>query len=199
MSNNVKQQHYSVSREERNKANGHPSFLVLFTGLSGSGKSTLANHLERKLQQKSITTYTLDGDNLRLGLNKDLQFSQEDRKENLRRMAETGKLLVDAGVVTLAAFISPLEADRNMIRSIVGPEDYVEIYLSTSLTECERRDVKGLYLKARKGIIPDFTGISAPYETPLNPDLVLDTEHMSIENATSDILTFLTKRFPAFG
>ena len=199
MSNNVKQQHYSVSREERNKANGHPSFLVLLTGLSGSGKSTLANHLERKLQQKNLTTYTLDGDNLRLGLNKDLQFSQEDRKENLRRMAETGKLMVDAGVVTLAAFISPLESDRNMIRSIVGPADYVEIYLSTSLTECERRDVKGLYLKARKGIIPDFTGISAPYETPSNPDLVLDTEHMSIENATSDILTFLTKRFPAFG
>lgn len=199
MSNNVKQQHYSVSREERNKANGHPSFLVLFTGLSGSGKSTLANHLERKLQLKNITTYTLDGDNLRLGLNKDLQFSQEDRKENLRRMAETGKLMVDAGVVTLAAFISPLESDRNMIRSIIGPEDYVEIYLSTSLTECERRDVKGLYLKARKGIIHDFTGISAPYETPSNPDLVLDTEHMSIDNATSDILTFLTKRFPAFG
>lgn len=194
MSNNITPQFYSVSRGERNNANRHQSFFILFTGLSGSGKSTIANNLERQLQQRGLKTFTLDGDNLRLGLNKDLLFSPEDRKENLRRMAETGKLMVNAGLITIAAFISPLDSDRKMIQTIIGTEDYIEIYLSTTLNVCEQRDVKGLYAKARQGLIPDFTGVSAPYESPTNPNLVIDTELTSLENATSEILSYLTNR-----
>jgi len=194
MSNNITPQFYTVSRSERNSVNRHQSFFILFTGLSGSGKSTIANNLERQLQQRGLKTFTLDGDNLRLGLNKDLLFSPEDRKENLRRMAETGKLMVNAGLITLAAFISPLDSDRKMIQTIIGTEDYIEIYLSTTLNVCEQRDVKGLYAKARQGLIPDFTGVSAPYESPTNPNLDIDNELTSLENPTSEILFYLTNR-----
>ncbi|WP_242155860.1 adenylyl-sulfate kinase [Aestuariivivens sediminis] len=164
---------YKISKEERQKLNGHNSFLVFFTGLSGSGKSTLANALEVKLNLMHIHTYVLDGDNIRRGINKNLGFSPEDRSENNRRIGEISKLFVDAGLVVLAAFVAPYEKDRNFIRNTVGLDNYIEVFVNTSLEECERRDVKGLYKKARQGKIKNMTGISAPYEIPENPDVVV--------------------------
>lgn len=162
--------------------NGHNSFMVLFTGLSGSGKSTIANALEVKLQSLGIKTFILDGDNMRAGINKDLSFSPEDRSENIRRIGEIGKLLVDAGIVTLAAFVAPYQKDRHHIRDIVGVDAFVEVFVNTSLEVCEDRDVKGLYKKARRGEIKNMTGISAPYEVPASPAVTL-TENNSVEEA----------------
>ncbi len=156
--------------------------MVLFTGLSGSGKSTIANALEMKLQSLGIHTFILDGDNMRSGINKDLSFSPEDRSENIRRIGEIGKLFVDAGVVVLAAFVAPYEKDRNHIRNIVGVDTFVEVFVNTSLEICEKRDVKGLYKKARKGEIMNMTGISAPYEAPSSPAVTITEEH-SVEEA----------------
>lgn len=162
-----------------------------FTGLSGSGKSTIANLVEQKLHQKGIKTYTLDGDNIRKGINSDLSFSPEDRTENIRRIAEVANLMINAGLVTLAAFVSPYKKDRENIRSIVKDVNFVEIYINTSIEECERRDVKGLYKKARAGEIKNMTGISAPYEAPENPDIEIKTEEMSIQESVHKILAYI--------
>jgi|TARA_E500000318_G_C3563548_1_gene214652 adenylylsulfate kinase len=186
MEENIIKHNYKIGMNERRKANGHNSFLIFFTGLSGSGKSTVANALEQKLVEEKIKTYTLDGDNVRKGINKDLSFSAEDRSENNRRIGEVANLFVDAGMVVLAAFVAPFEKDRNFIKKTVGEENYVEVFVNTSLEECEKRDVKGLYQKARKGEIKDMTGISSPYEVPLRPDIIL-TETESVEDAVSRI------------
>ena len=171
---------------QRQKANGHNSFLIFFTGLSGSGKSTIANGLERRLYNDAIKTYILDGDNVRHGINKNLTFSPEDRSENLRRIGEISKLLIEAGVVVLAAFIAPYEKDREFIKKTVGADNYVEVFVNTSLEECERRDVKGLYKKARKGEIKNMTGISAPYEVPKNAYIEV-TQRNTLEEAVEII------------
>ncbi|WP_252381608.1 adenylyl-sulfate kinase [Desulfovulcanus ferrireducens] len=182
-----------VKRADRNRLNKHKSGLIWFTGLSASGKSTIAHLVEKKLHEQGIRTYVLDGDNVRHGLNVDLGFSREDRKENLRRIVEVCKLMVDAGLVVLTAFISPYNEDRAYVRSKLN-DDYIEIYVKCSVEECERRDPKGLYKKARAGIIKNYTGISAPYEVPDNPDLVIDTEHCDPEKAAVLVLEFLKSR-----
>lgn len=195
MSKNIVRQDYKIDRKRREKRNEHPSKLLWFTGLSGSGKSTLANALETHLHQLGYYTYTLDGDNIRGGLNHDLGFSKRDREENLRRIGEIAKLFVDAGVLTLAAFISPLRANRNQIQSIVGKDDFLEIYVKADLETCEKRDVKGLYKKARAGEISNFTGISAPYEIPETPDITVDTSSQSLEEALDDLIKQLKSYF----
>lgn len=167
--------------------NGHNSFLVLFTGLSGAGKSTIANALEKRLYEKNISTYVLDGDNIRKGINKNLGFSPEDRSENNRRIGEIARLFIDAGVVVLAAFVSPYKKDRENIMRTVGPMNFIEVFVNTSLGECERRDVKGLYKKARAGEIKNMTGISAPYEIPENPDVEI-AQSCSVEEAVELIM-----------
>lgn len=187
MSKHIIPHSYHTTLDDRQRANGHNSFLVFFTGLSGSGKSTLANALERELFQRGIKTYVLDGDNVRTGLNKNLGFSPEDRRENIRRIGELARLFVDAGLVVLAAFVAPYAADRDTIRNRVGPENYVEVYVNTSLEICESRDVKGLYAKARKGEIPNMTGVSAPYEAPVNPDVEVTPDH-SVEESVALIM-----------
>ena len=188
---NIFDQEYQISIEERKKANGHNSFLLWFTGLSGSGKSTIANKVEQELYNQGIKTYTLDGDNIRKGLNNDLSFSPEDRTENIRRIAETASLMIDAGLVVLAAFVSPYKKDRENIKNIVKDVNFVEIYVNTSVEECERRDVKGLYKKARAGEIKNMTGISAPYEAPDNPDIEILTEQESVDEAVMKIVDFI--------
>lgn len=188
MNKNVIQQDYNVSVEHRRRQNKHNSLLIWFTGLSGSGKSTLANQVEVALHEQGLRTYVLDGDNIRRGLNTDLDFTPEGRKENLRRIAEAAKLFIDAGVVTLAAFISPLQKDREKIKQIVGKENFIEIYVKASVEACEKRDVKGLYQKARNGEIKNFTGISAPYEEPENPDVVVNSEKETIAESIQIIM-----------
>jgi adenylylsulfate kinase len=166
--------------------------------LSASGKSTLANALEQRLWERGVRSYVLDGDNVRHGLNKDLGFSPEDRTENIRRIGEVAKLFTDAGVVNITAFISPYRSDRDAVRAIMKPGDFVEIYVACSLEECERRDPKGLYQKARAGQIPEFTGISAPYEEPLNPELVIRTDEGSLEECVGVVIGYLeTKGYVA--
>src|SRR5690606_19672794 len=172
----------------------HDSLVVWFTGLSGSGKSTLANALEAKLFEKGIRTYILDGDNIRIGLNKGLSFSEEDRHENIRRIAEVGKLFFDAGIVALTAFISPSQKDRDLERKIIGEENFVEIYINTPMEVCEQRDIKGLYKKARAGEIKNFTGLDAPYETPERPELEIKTEEQSIEESVEKVYMFLMEK-----
>ncbi|MBL85419.1 MAG: adenylyl-sulfate kinase [Winogradskyella sp.] len=194
MRDNIIPHDYQISIEDRRKQNGHNSFLLWFTGLSGSGKSTIANVVEQKLHQNSIKTFTLDGDNIRKGINKDLTFSPQDRTENIRRIAEVANLMVDAGLVTLAAFVSPYKKDRENIRSIVKDVNFVEIFVNTSVEECERRDVKGLYKKARAGEIKNMTGISAPYEAPENPDIEIKTENESVEAAAQRIVDYITPK-----
>jgi len=194
MSLNTTKQIYKVTKLEREAKHGHKSFLIWFTGLSGSGKSTLANLVELELHKQNMSTYVLDGDNIRQGINKDLTFVPEDRSENIRRIAEIGNLMVDAGILTLAAFISPYIKDRELVKNIVGGDKFIEIFINTSLEECERRDVKGLYRKARAGEIKNMTGISAPYEAPLNPDFEIITDVQSIENTVKELLTFLNKK-----
>lgn len=191
MSKNIIPHLYSISLQNRRKANKHNSFLLWFTGLSGSGKSTIANAVEYELYKKGIKTYTLDGDNVRKGLNKDLTFSPTDRTENIRRIAETANLMIDAGLVVLAAFISPYKKDRENIKKTVKDVNFIEIYINTSIEECERRDVKGLYAKARAGEINDMTGISAPYEAPEKPDIEIKTEQETIDESVKRILEFL--------
>jgi adenylylsulfate kinase len=194
MKENIIRQNYEVSQLERNQANKHRSFLVWFTGLSGSGKSTIANALEHKLHQEGIKTYVLDGDNIRLGINKDLSFSAEDRSENMRRIAEIAKLFIDAGVVVMGAFVSPYKKDRKSIEYVVGNNNFVEVFVNTSLEACELRDVKGLYAKARKGEIKDFTGINAPYEAPENPDIEVVTDNMTVREAVDIIYPVIIKK-----
>lgn len=171
MSENIVPYSYKVTRAQRQHTKGHQSFLVFFTGLSGSGKSTLCNALEQKLFHEGVHTYVLDGDNIRKGINKNLGFSPEDRSENIRRIGEIARLFVDAGVVVLAAFVAPYAEDREALRTLVGDEHYIEVFVNTPLEICEQRDVKGLYARARKGEIRNLTGVSAPYEAPLRPDV----------------------------
>ena len=194
MQKNIVKHSYSVNRDSRKKLKQHQSILLWFTGLSGSGKSTIANCVEQELHKNSIHTYTLDGDNIRKGLNSDLSFSPEDRTENIRRIAETAHLMMDAGLVVLAAFVSPYRNDRDHIRKIIGDDSIVEIYINTSVEECERRDVKGFYKKARKGEIKNMTGISAPYESPLHPDIQINTEEVTIVDATKQIINFINPK-----
>ncbi|WP_179336970.1 adenylyl-sulfate kinase [Winogradskyella ludwigii] len=194
MSLNTVRHDYKISKADREKQHGHRSFLLWFTGLSGSGKSTLANLVEMELYKKGISTFSLDGDNIRQGINKDLSFAPEDRTENIRRIAEVGNLMVNAGVVTLAAFVSPYIKDRENIKTIVGAENFIEIYVNTSLEECERRDVKGLYKKARAGEIKNMTGVSAPYEAPIHPDIEIITDHQPIEASVKSILDIIVEK-----
>ena len=191
MKENIISHNYQVSKTDRQENNNHTSFLIWFTGLSGSGKSTIANVVEQELYKLGIKTYTLDGDNIRKGINSDLTFAPQDRTENIRRIAEIGNLMVDAGLVTLAAFVSPYKKDRENIKNIVKDVNFVEVYINTSVEECERRDVKGLYKKARAGEIKNMTGISAPYEAPENPDIEIKTEEKTVEEAVHDIMNFI--------
>ncbi|MBF0424239.1 MAG: adenylyl-sulfate kinase [Magnetococcales bacterium] len=184
----------TVTRQERERSNNHRGLVIWFTGLSGSGKSTLAQATEAKLFETGLHTYTLDGDNIRHGLCADLGFSNEDRIENIRRIGEVARLLVDAGVIVLAAFISPFQSDRQRVRNLVDPGTFFEIYCNCSLEICEQRDVKGLYRKARAGQIPNFTGISSPYEPPRSPELNLDTGRLDISSCVDRIVTEIQPR-----
>lgn len=190
-STNITWHDSEVTKAQRQERNGHKSVVIWFTGLSGSGKSTISVALEKALFEQNITSYRLDGDNIRHGLNQNLGFSPEDRKENIRRIGEVGKLMVDAGVVTMTAFISPYEEDRNTVRDILEEGEFIEVYTKCSLDECESRDPKGLYKKARSGEIKEFTGINAPYEEPSNPEIVIDTENESVEESVEKILAYL--------
>jgi len=185
----------TITKEDREKLNNHKAFCIWFTGLPGSGKSTIAVKLEEYLYKLNLRTFILDGDNIRKGLNKDLGFSPEDRNENIRRIGETARLFTDAGIIVMAAFISPYIIDRNIVRNLFSKkEDFIEIYIKASLKICEQRDTKGLYKKARKGEIKEFTGISAPYEEPVNPQLMIDTaKETSIKKNAKDVLSFLIK------
>lgn len=172
-----------VSADERQRLMNQRPKLIWFTGLSGSGKSTLAVQLEAALHSRGFKTYLLDGDNIRSGLNRDLSFTDDARVENIRRISEVCKLFLDAGVVLLSAFISPFQADREQVKGIVGKENYIEVFVDAPLEVCEQRDVKGLYKKARAGEVKNFTGISSPYEKPTNPDVVIATDQMSVEQS----------------
>ncbi len=183
-----------VDRHDRNRLNNHKSGLVWFTGLSAAGKSTIAHGVERELHDRGIRTYVLDGDNIRHGLNAKLGFSPEDRMENIRRIAEVAKLMSDAGILTFAAFISPYREDRDAVRRLFKDDNYMEIYVKCSLEECERRDPKGQYKKARAGFIKNYTGISAPYEEPLAPELVIDTETTDLEEAKRCVIEYLCEK-----
>lgn len=183
-----------LTRADKEELLKQHSVMIWFTGLSGSGKSTIAIALERELQKRGLLCRILDGDNIRSGINNNLGFSAEDRVENIRRIAEIGKLFVDTGIITLAAFISPNNDIREMAANIIGKEDFMEIYVSTPIEECERRDVKGLYAKARKGEIKNFTGISAPFEAPEHPALSLDTSKLSVEESVNKLLDLILPR-----
>lgn len=184
----------TVAKEDRQRLNGHQSCVLWFTGLSGAGKSTLANAVEKKLYELGKRTYILDGDNVRHGLNKDLGFSPADRTENIRRIAEVSKLFVDAGLIAVTAFISPFREDREIARNLLAPGEFIEVYVKCSLNECENRDPKGLYAKARKGEIPEFTGISSPYEEPVDPELVIETDQLSLQESVDQIIQYLLYR-----
>ena len=180
-----------LSRQDKETLLEQRGVMLWFTGLSGSGKSTVAIALERELHKRGKLCRILDGDNIRTGINAGLTFSPEDRKENIRRIAEVGKLFVDTGIITIAAFVSPTNEVRDLARSIIGDEDFKEIFISTPIEECERRDVKGLYARARRGEVKEFTGISAPFEAPENPALSLDTSVLSLEESVEKILQLL--------
>ena len=180
-----------MSRADKEELLHQKGLMVWFTGLSGSGKSTIAIALERELHKRGLLCRILDGDNIRSGINNNLGFSAADRVENIRRIAEVGKLFVDTGVITLAAFISPNNGIRKMAASIIGEDDFMEVYVSTPIEECERRDVKGLYAKARKGEIANFTGISAPFEAPEHPALSLDTSVLTLEESVNQLLEII--------
>jgi len=194
MKENIIKHNYTISLEERTRLMQQKSFLLWFTGLSGSGKSTIANALERKLYEEGYKTYALDGDNIRQGINQDLTFSAEDRTENIRRIAEVAHLLIDAGIIVLAAFVSPYKKDRENIVNIVGNDNFVEIFVNTSLEECEKRDVKGLYKKARSGEIKNFTGVNAPYEAPDNPDVEVITDNLSVDESVLKIYNTIKQK-----
>jgi len=192
-SNNVVWHHATVTRERRARQNGHRSVNLWFTGLSGAGKSTVAHALEETLHQRGCRTFVLDGDNVRHGLCADLGFSEEDRRENIRRIGEMVKLFLEGGVIALTAFISPFRSDRRRVRELLGEGDFVEVYCRCGLGVCEERDVKGLYKRARAGEIPHFTGISSPYEEPENPEIVLDTDRQTIDECVATVLSHLEK------
>lgn len=193
-SSNVTWHESSLSKELRRKQNGHESTVLWFTGLSGSGKSTIANAVAKELYNRNIRSYVLDGDNIRHGLNKDLGFSEDDRTENIRRIGEVSKLFVDSGQFVLTAFISPFRADRQIVRDLLEEGEFIEVYIKCPLEECEVRDPKGLYDKARKGIIKDFTGIDSPYEEPEHPEIVLESDQYSIEECVEQVIDYLTTK-----
>lgn len=182
-----------LQRSDKEQLLNQRGVMLWFTGLSGSGKSTVAIALERELQRRGLLCRILDGDNIRSGINSNLGFSAEDRRENIRRIAEVGRLFVDTGIITIAAFISPTEEVRQMAQQIIGPDDFKEIYISTPLEECERRDVKGLYARARRGEVKNFTGISAPFEAPKHPALSLNTSRLSLEESVNRLISFLNE------
>lgn len=189
--NNLFTQNYSIGLADRMARNNHKPLVLWLTGLSGSGKSTLANASQNLLFQKGYQVVVLDGDNVRQGLNKDLGFSDNDRMENIRRVSELAKLFCDFGHVVITAFISPFESDRALAKSIIGPDKFAEIYINADLQVCENRDVKGLYKKARKGEIPNFTGIDSPYEAPISPDLLINSGTSSLSTCTQHIFEFI--------
>lgn len=190
-STNITWHDAKVAKKDRQQINGHKSAVLWFTGLSGAGKSTLSVEVEKVLHRRGIHTYVLDGDNVRHGLNNNLGFSPEDRKENIRRIGEVAKLFVDAGTVVLTAFISPYQEDRDGVRELLEDEEFVEVYVKCSVEECERRDPKGLYEKARSGEIKNFTGVSAPYEAPAAPELTVETDQQSLEASVQQVVQFL--------
>lgn len=186
--------HATVTRARREQLNGHKSVIIWFTGLSGAGKSTLAHAVEERLHQMSCRTFVFDGDNVRHGLCGDLDFSEEDRRENIRRIGEMAKLFVEAGVIALTAFISPFRADRLKVRNLTVPGDFIEVYCRCPIEVCEQRDVKGMYRRARAGEIRDFTGISSPYEEPENPELAIDTGSMPLDQCVDQVIGYLQGR-----
>ncbi|MEH7548586.1 adenylyl-sulfate kinase [Bacillus sp. AFS076308] len=188
---NITWHHTTVTKKDRLLLNGHKSCVLWFTGLSGSGKSTLANAVDHMLFQESYRSYVLDGDNIRHGLNRDLSFLPEDRKENIRRIGEVAKLFVDSGQIVCTAFISPFLEDRELVRTMFEPGEFIEIYLNCPILVCEDRDPKGLYKKARKGEISEFTGISSPYEAPISPEIIIDSDKMTIEESVDKVIGYL--------
>jgi adenylylsulfate kinase len=193
-STNVVWHHATVTRERREAQNGHKSCVLWFTGLSGAGKSTLAHAVEEQLHQLGCRTFVLDGDNVRHGLSSNLGFSEDDRRENIRRIGEAAKLMMEAGVIAMTAFISPFRADREAVRNLMPHGDFFEVYCKAALETCEARDVKGLYKKARAGEIKNYTGIDSPYEAPEKPELVVDTDALSIEQSVNEVLKLLQVR-----
>lgn len=191
MNKNIIKHSFSIHKELRASKLRQKPKLIWFTGLSGSGKSTLSNKLEEKLFKLGFATYSLDGDNVRSGINKNLGFTEIDRQENIRRIGEISKLMLDAGLIVLASFISPFEKDREKVKTIVGNENYIEIFVNTPLETCEKRDVKGLYKKARSGVIKNFTGISSKYEIPKHSDLIINTDLMDIDSSVEIIKNFI--------
>jgi adenylylsulfate kinase len=184
-----------ISKQQRQELLKQRAKLIWFTGLSGSGKTTLAVQLEAQLYKKGFKSYLLDGDNIRTGLNKDLSFSDDGRIENIRRIGEVAKLMLDSGIIVLSAFISPFKADREKVREIVGQENYVEVFVNTPLEICEQRDVKGLYKRARAGGVKNFTGIDSPYETPENPDITIATNQLSVDEAVDLLMRLIEPKF----
>ncbi|WP_456364604.1 adenylyl-sulfate kinase [Priestia aryabhattai] len=193
-STNITWHDAGITKQERREQNNHHSFVLWFTGLSGSGKSTVANAVAKALFDKNIRNYVLDGDNVRFGLNKNLGFSAEDRTENIRRIGEVSKLFVDSGQVVLTAFISPFQEDRAQVREILEGNEFLEVYVECPLEECEKRDPKGLYKKARSGEIRNFTGIDSPYESPANPEVTINTSTQSVEECVQTVIEYLSNR-----
>jgi adenylylsulfate kinase len=193
-SKNVIYHNATVTRERRNKLNRHKSVIIWFTGLSGSGKSTLAHSVEEELYKLGCRTFVLDGDNIRHGLSLNLSFSDNDRKENIRRIGEVAKLMMESGVIVMTAFISPFKENRNLVRGLLSQNDFIEIYCEASLEVCESRDVKGLYKRARSGEIRNYTGIDSPYEAPNNPELVVNTETESLKKSVDKVIAFLKNK-----
>ncbi len=191
---NIKWHEISIDRKKLEAMHGHKGMVIWFTGLSGAGKSTLANALNEALHLKGISTYVLDGDNIRHGLCKDLGFSDNDREENIRRIGEVANLFMDAGIVAITAFVSPFKADRDKVRSIIGNNDFIEIYCAADLSVCEKRDTKGLYKKARLGEIKEFTGISSPYEIPINPEISINTGTIGLTDSVKQIIDYLNEK-----
>ncbi|ATC92998.1 adenylyl-sulfate kinase [Pseudoalteromonas tunicata] len=194
MDNNIVWQHYAVSKQDRSEQKQHRPCIIWFTGFSGSGKSTVAGALEHALHQAGVHTYLLDGDNVRHGLCKDLAFSDSDRQENIRRVGEVAKLMLDAGLVVLTAFISPFAAERKMVRDLVAEGEFIEVFLDTPLAVCEQRDPKGLYVKARAGEIKHFTGIDSEYQIPANPEIVLDTSKNQLSDSVAQLVSYLKQQ-----
>lgn len=194
MDRNLTRHESRVTKADRVKTFGHRSCVLWFTGLSGSGKSTIAVEVERVLISRGVHAYVLDGDNVRHGLNADLGFSEEDRRENIRRLGEVSRLFVEAGLIVITAFISPFREDRDRVRSLLGEGEFLEIYAKCPIELCETRDPKGLYAKARAGEITDFTGIDSPYEEPINPELILDTDTMEVTECVERVVALLEKR-----
>lgn len=194
MTENIIPHSHAISQADRIGKLGYKPLLVWFVGLSGSGKSTLASALEEKLFAEGINTYILDGDNIRSGLNKDLDFSDDSRKENIRRIAEVSKLFVDAGTLAMTAFITPFEEERRKVKELVGADNYLEVFVNCPLEECEKRDVKGLYAKARRGEIKNFTGIDSPFEEPVNADIVIESHKVSVEEGVENIYQLVKQK-----